>query len=497
MANGMDHQPSVSTAATQHPRNSRLVRRQLWMLGFPWVQIVGVVGMLILVAATVVNFGRPVAHAATGDWPTYMGNNARTGFNRAETILNPNTASQLKMHWMNSSGSLMATEPIVANGMIYWGTWDGLEHATNPSSGKDVWTAHLGQESGCTAHPHGVLSTATFALVSMKGTTTPVIFVGGGDVQLYALNANTGSVLWKTRLGMPPSFIYSSPLVFNGSIYVGLSSFNDCPEVQGQLVQVNASTGAIQHTFNVVPNGCMGGGIWGSAAIDNATGMLYFATGDLGHCSMTEPLVSAVIAVHASDLSLVGSWQVPGLNLADNFDFGNTPTLFQTKIGGVSHSMLGIINKNGIYYAFDRTRISAGPVWQRQLANPGGSPDTGQGSISSSAWDGANLYVAGAATTMNGKNCPGSLRALNPTNGTIRWETCVGKDVLAGVIAVPGLVVVGAGPNMFVIDAGTGKRLFTFHDTTVGGSSFWAAASISNGMLYDGGTDGNLYAFGL
>jgi len=411
--------------------------------------------------------------------------------------LNPNTASKLKMHWENSSGSLMTTEPIVANGMIYWGTWDGLEHATDPSSGKDVWVTNLGQETGCTKHPHGVFSSATFAQVPIQGVTTPVIFVGGGNVQLYALNANTGSILWKTALGMPPSFIYSSPLLFNGSVYIGLSSYNDCPEVQGQLIQVNASTGAIQHTFNIVPNGCMGGGVWGSPAIDDATGMLYFATGDLGHCSTAEPLVSAVVEVQASDLSLVGSWQVPGLKLSDNYDFGDTPTLYQTSIGGASRSMLGIINKNGTYYAFDRTNISAGPVWQTQLANPGGSPDTGQGSISSSAWDGTNLYVAGAATTINSKNCPGSIQALNPANGTILWQTCVGKDVLAAVIAVPGLVIVGAGPNIFVIDASTGKKLFTFHDTTTGGSSFWAAASISNGILYAGGTDGNLYAFGL
>lgn len=391
----------------------------------------------------------------------------------------------------------MTTEPVVANGLIYWGTWDGLEHATNPSTGKDVWTANLGQESGCTKHPHGVFSTPTFANVSISGVTTPVLFVGGGNVQLYALNANDGTALWHTPLGAPPSFVYSSPAVFQGSVYIGVSSYNDCPEVQGKLIQVNASTGAIQNVFNTVPDGCMGGGVWGSPAIDDATGMLYFATGDLGHCSATETMTSAMIELRASDLSLVGSWQVPGLTLSDNYDFGDTPTLFETTIRGSSKKMSGIINKNGTYYAFDRTSISAGPVWQVQLAQPGGSPDTGQGSISSSAWDGTRLYVGTGATTINGKSCPGSLRALNPVNGAILWETCVGKDVLAAVITVPGLVVVGAGPNMFVVNASTGKKLFVYHDTTSGGSSFWAAASISNGILYQGSTDGNLYAFGL
>ncbi len=462
-----------------------------------WMPLASLMVVCAMVGMVVVHFPRQVAHAATGDWPMYLGNDARDGFNANETIINPTTAPDLKMHWHSQAGALMTTEPVVANGFIYWGTWDGLEHATNPSTGKDAWAANLGQEPGCTNHPHGVLSTAAFASLSIRGVTTPVIFVGGGNVQLYAINANDGTVIWHTPLAASPYFVYSSPVVFNGSVYIGLSSYNDCPEVQGRMVQVDTSTGAIQHIFNTVPNGCMGGGIWGSPAIDDATGMLYVATGDLGRCSISEPMTSAVIELRTSDLSLVSSWQVPGLTLTNNYDFGDTPTLFQTRIGGASYNMLGIINKNGIYYAFDRTNIGAGPKWQKQLAQPGGSPDTGQGSISSSAWDGTNLYVATGSTTINGKSCPGSTQSLNPATGAVLWAVCVGKDVLAAVIAVRGLVVVGAGPSMFVMNASTGKKLFVFHDTTTGGSSFWAAASISNGMLYEGSTDGNLYAFGL
>jgi len=182
--------------------------------------------------------------------------------------------------------------------------------------------------------------------------------------------------------------------------------------------------------------------------------------------------------------------------LQDNFDFGNTPTFFKATIGGVLHKMIGITNKNGTYYAFDRTNISAGPMWTATLAEPGGSPDNGQGTISSSSWDGTNLYAAGAVTTINGVSCHGSLRALNPTNGAFLWELCLGKNVIGAVISAPGLVIVGTGPYMFVVDASTGKKLFTYHDT-VTGAGFWAAASISNGVLYIGNMDGKLYAFGL
>src|SRR6266568_2647358 len=392
-----------------------------------WIAVVGTIGVLALLIAvsSIPRSARPV-RAATGEWPTYLGNDARQGFNGTETIINPSTAPKLKIHWVNQAAAQISSEPIEANSLVYWGSWDGLEHATNPSTGVDAWTQNLGQTSSCTLHPHGIISTATVASVSIGEVPTKVLFVGGGDAQLYALDATGGAILWHTSLGSPPNdFIYSSPAVYNGSVYIGVSSYNDCPEVRGRMVQVNASTGTIQHVFYTAPSGCIGGGVWGSPAIDTTTGILYFATGDLGpSCGTTETMVSSLIALQAKNLSFVGSWQVPGLMLQDNFDFGNTPTFFKATIGGVLHKMIGITNKNGTYYAFDRTNISAGPMWTATLAEPGGSPDNGMGTISSSSWDGTNLYAAGAVTTINGQSCAGSLRALNPTNGAFPWELC-------------------------------------------------------------------------
>ncbi len=468
--------------------------------GHYWVRVVGLLGLLaLLLAAVVTAVGIPkhAARAATGYWSMYLGDLGRSGFNPSETIITPGTAKNLKLHWTRSAGSSMATEPVEANGLIYWGTWDGLEHATDPSTGNDVWTANLGQTSSCTKHPHGVLSTATVASMTIAGVATTVVYVGGGNAQLYALDANAGTVLWQTPLGSPPNdFIYSSPAIYNGSVYIGVSSYNDCPLVQGRMVQMDASTGIIQHIFTTVPDGCIGGGVWGSPTIDTTTGMLYFSTGTPGTCSTSEPLIYAVVALNAADLSFVGAWQVPPADQGFDSDFGTTPTLFQATIGGVLHQMLGLANKNGIYYAFNRADISAGPLWQVRIAAPGADPARGHGSISSSAWDGTALYVAGADTTINNLACGGSVRALDPTTGVFLWERCLGKNVLAAVTSVPGLVIADAGANMIVVNATTGKKLFTYHDPTTG-SGFWGAASVSNGVLYQGNMDGKLYAFGL
>ncbi|MFL5701311.1 MAG: hypothetical protein ACJ8AG_00615 [Ktedonobacteraceae bacterium] len=62
--------------------------------------------------------------------------------------------------------------------------------------------------------------------------------------------------------------------------------------------------------------------------------------------------------------------------------------------------------------------------------------------------------------------------------------------------AVPGVVVVAQGTFIIVINASTNQTLFRFQDTH-SGSFFVSGASISNGIIYAGNLDHNLYALGL
>ena len=450
--------------------------------------------ILFGVGPSIALVGHQTAQAASGDWPTYLFDTTHSGFNPAETIINTQTAPHLKVHWMHTSSSMISAEPVEANGMLYWGTWNGVEHASRLSDGTDVWTANLGTSVGsCATTQHGVTSTATIATEMIGGVSTPVDYVGGGgSATFYALNANTGAVIWQTQLSpQSGAYIWSSPALYNGSIYVGLSSLNDCPLVQGAVLQLDAVTGAIQHTFYTVPNGCTGGSVWSSPAIDPNLGIVYVSTGNAGTCGTKETMTEAVIALSATDLSLLGSWQVPKVQQLKDGDFGASPTLFSATIGGIAYQMIGLINKNGIYYAFDRTNVSAGPLWQVQLAkaNPNGL------NISSSAWDSTTLYVAAAHTTINGTSCNGSLRALEPASGSFLWQDCLMVNAPAPVITVPGLAVVGVGISLLIVDSSTGNPLFTFRDINAG-SKFYGPASISNGVLYIGNADGRLYAFG-
>ena len=429
----------------------------------------------------------PLTRAA--DWPTYLGDLTHSSYAAGESVINAQTASSLALKWSVATSSTISVQPAVAGGRVYWGTWDGNARATT-LGGAPVWSRNLGTTNGGCGGTYGILSSPTVATIG-RGAT---VFVGGGDGQLYALDAATGAVVWHTRLGpSPASVVWSSPVFYNGSIYIGVSSTDDCPLIQGKLLRLDAASGAVQNTFKIVPDGCEGGSLWGTPTVDPSTGNVYFASGNDGVCSTAEPYATAVVAVRLSDLTYVGSWKVPTSQLVEDGDFGSTPTLFQATIGGSLKQLLGVASKNGLYYAFDRNAVSAGPVWQRQIAVGGPGPTNGDGSISPSAWDGSRLYVAGGKTTIAGTSCGGGLRALNPATGASLWEDCLNGVPVGSVTAAPGIVTVGAGSTILVVSAATGANLFSYNEPSAG--AFYGGGSISDGVLYYGNSDGTLLAF--
>jgi polyvinyl alcohol dehydrogenase (cytochrome) len=342
----------------------------------------------------------------------------------------------------------------------------------------------------------GVASTATVHNITLNGVSTTAVFVGGGDGYFYALNAATGAVIWKTSLGSSPShFLWSSPLFWNGGIYEGIASFGDCPLVRGGIWKLSATTGKVWHRFWTAPSGCTGAAVWGSPAHDPATGNIFFGTGNGGSCGSGEPLSVALIEVTPT-LSLVSRWQVPSSQQVSDSDFGSTPTMFSADIHGTLTNMVGLANKDGIYYAFDRSAISSGPLWHRRISVGGPGPQGGKADISPSAWDGTHLYAADGATIIGGVSCKGTVQSLNPATGVPIWRDCLqGGTVLGAVTEVPGVLFIGDGTYFQAIDATTGGSLFSYQDTSAG-SNFWGAASISNGIAYIGNQDGTLYAFG-
>jgi len=195
--------------------------------------------VLLAVVAAMVNAAgfTPAAHAApaaiasasASDWPTYLHDAQRTAASGDTTLSTANVA-RLTKRWSYATGGIIAAGATVVNGVAYIGSWDGYEYALDAASGALKWKTFLGitrASSNCFPSTIGVSSVAT--------VQDGVVYVGGGDTYWYALDATTGTVLWKVYSGDNSAtgghYNWSSPLIYNGYAYIGIASVGDCPLV--------------------------------------------------------------------------------------------------------------------------------------------------------------------------------------------------------------------------------------------------------------------------
>jgi outer membrane protein assembly factor BamB len=434
------------------------------------------------------------------DWPTYLSDGSRSAAG-SDTTLSTGNASQLTKLWAFPTGAAVAPSPTVVGGVVYVGSWDGNEYALDAASGSMIWKTFIGTTNiaGCSPPNLGVTSAATV----LNG----VVYVGGGDSNWYALDATNGNVLWSVPTGDNSAsgghYNWSSPLIYTASDavtygYIGVSSNCDSPLVQGQLIQVNLATHQVVHTFAVVPSGSVGGGIWTSPAVDPATNRIFMTTGTIvmSDSAANQKYSEAIVEVDATNVCSLGcgtaidSWQLPANQRTTDSDWGTTPTLFSDS---GARNLVGAINKNGFVYAWDRSNLSAGPVWTAQIAIGGQCPTCGDGSVSSMAFAAGTLFAAGGHTTISGVNYNGSVRAIDPATGNFKWQHGASGVVIPALAYDNGLVIDGAGSTLEVLDATNGSRIYSFK----AGSVFYGAPSVASGQIFAGSFDKNVYAFGI
>jgi polyvinyl alcohol dehydrogenase (cytochrome) len=471
-------------------------RRSPWLAG-----CVGLIAVAVLGACS--------STSTAGNMPaaTYHSDNGRTGFSTSVSI-NPGNVHALTQKWSVSGTATISAQAIVAGGSVYWGDWNGYEHATS-TSGKALWSTFVGRAPkppGCpfSLGDLGVTSTATVGVRDGENT----VWVGGGGGSLYALDASSGAVLWRTKLGAPPeNVLWSSPALYNGSIYEGVASWNDCPAVvYGKVFRVNAATGDIQGVFSPEKRYCVGGGIWSSPAIDGGANALFVTSGN-DNCNSS--VQNSIFKLDATTMAIQSYWQAPANSLVSDADFGATPTLFSATINGTNRQLVGGESKSGVYYALDRNNLAAGPVWTHVVeddATLSSVPCQDKNTISSSAWAGPGTPLMVAGLAVSGSSCIGTLAALDPATGNAEWQVPLQGPVEGAVTEAPGLVAVGASTFLDVLSSSKGAMLFSYaelrtgHDTGNGYDQpywFWAPPTFAGSSLYIGNQDGRLRAFGL
>src|SRR5712692_1657919 len=417
------------------------------------------------------------------DWPRYMFSDQHQGNNPYETTIGPGNASTLTSSLLYHIHANTASEPVIVNGVIYVGAWDGYEYAINAADGSLKWKQNLGiwVSSTCTARggPSGAAA-----------VDNGMVFIGSGPY-MYALNADTGLLVWQKLLGTSGTLndhLWGSAAVANGNVYVGVSSLCDNPLTQGELYALNETTGNIDANADIVPSGRLGGGIWSTPTIDAATGTVIVTTGSVPQTKPIPPMTASVVTLDWNTLAVKQFWQVPKAQRIGDADWGSTPTLFP---GPSGKTYFGCINKNAIYYVFDEANVSAGPVWQQQLGNPTGTRGGVQGSIASSAYVNGVLFIPTAIATINGTSFPGSIGAFDATSGTQLWRVSTANPFAGSVITANGLLYDTQGHIFEVRDQSNGNVLFSFTTTGLNKTS----VTVLNGVVYVADFGGHIYAF--
>jgi outer membrane protein assembly factor BamB len=161
--------------------------------------------------------------------------------------------------------SYIYSDPVIDDGYVYIGCYNGKVYVLNASRGYREWTYpsedYVGAIVGSPAVADGTLyfGSSDKKLYAINTTTkqqvwppfetkgkiwsTPVVYngtvyVGSFDHKLYAIDAESGSELWEFEAG---GAIVSTPLIYNDTIYFG--------SLDQKFYAVDIATGALKEGF--------------------------------------------------------------------------------------------------------------------------------------------------------------------------------------------------------------------------------------------------------
>ena len=111
------------------------------------------------------------------DWPTFRGNNTCTA---TTDVTLPEKSDRLWQFIPETA--FTPTAPVTSGGLVFVGGSDGIVRAIDSATGKQRWTAYTG-------------GSIRISPTVWKGR----VFAGSGDGWVYALEAQTGRLLWRFR----------------------------------------------------------------------------------------------------------------------------------------------------------------------------------------------------------------------------------------------------------------------------------------------------------
>src|ERR1700722_4961069 len=480
-----------------------------------------------------------LADPATG--PAWNGWGVDTSNTRFQTEKDAGLAAaqvpRLKLKWAFGfpGASSVWGQPSIVGGRVFLGVDTGFVYELEAATGCVHWSFEA---------EAGVRSAITIARLTPSRTAA---FFGDMKAGVYAVDADTGELIWKVRVeDHPTARITGAPKLFEGRLYVPVASSEEgaggnpkypCCSFRGSVVALDAATGRqVWKTYAIPgapqptgPNrfGPAGGGVWSSPTIDPKRHALYATTGD----AYTEPAATTTDAIMAMDLdSGKIQWVAQGTendawlagcpaknptgncpaNLGPDHDFSASPILKTLPNG---RRILVAAQKSGNVWAYDPDQKGA-VAWKTALVSNttefGGKIIWGGAADDQSAYFGLGTGGIAAVSIKEGER-----KWFTPLEPTAAMAKHAGQD--GPLTAIPGVVFSGGWDGVLrALSSGDGHVLWEYNtvrefDTVngvvaKGGSMGAAGPTIVNGTLFTGsgyigvknGMPGNvLLAFGL
>ncbi len=136
------------------------------------------------------------------------------------------------------------SQPTVAGGRLFVGSQNGTVYALDVQTGCVLWTYTAAG---------GVRTAPTFG--SRPGSSAHALYFGDTGANVYAVDADSGELLWKRRVdGHPFARVTGTPTLHDGRLYVPISSLEEtaanqpgyeCCTFRGSLMALNARTGDV------------------------------------------------------------------------------------------------------------------------------------------------------------------------------------------------------------------------------------------------------------
>jgi polyvinyl alcohol dehydrogenase (cytochrome) len=369
-------------------------------------------------------------------WPLYGHSISGDRFT-TESLITAEGAAQLERAWTAPIGSAVSATPVIADGMVVVGAYDGQVRAFAAADGSLLWSYDTG---AAVPEPNlGISIGVTGSAAIVDG----VVYVGDALGVLHAIDAATGAGIWSVEPdAQNAASIWSSPVVADGVIYTGIASVAKEAGFRGVVVAVDAATGTTIWEHFVTPEGTDGGGVFGVPAVDQARGLVIVGTQNAYTADATDAGdVMSVIALDQATGDLV--WAFSGLpsdgsaTVADDIAFSASPNLITVEIDGASRDIVAIGQKSGIFWALDQE--TGAPIWSTEITPPG---PLGGMEGSSAAGNGVIVVPATMWPDFSDPEAAGVVRALDAATGQILWSYDVAAPMPAPAAIVNDVALV-------------------------------------------------------